>query len=494
MAPDQRLRAALRNIFGWTDFRPGQREAAQALLRHRDTVCLMPTGGGKSLCWQLPAAVHTGWTLVVSPLIALMRDQAGSLTAKGIPARCMDSAQSREERAAALDAMRRGQGKILMVSPERLQSAEFRGLCAERPPWLVVVDEAHCVPRWGEHFRPAYGQIGGFIASLPARPVLCAMTATADRAMLRDIAASLGLRRPRTVTLPVVRDNLALRVRTTLQPEADMIGRVAACREGKCLIFCRTRARTEWLAQRLRGAGLPALHYHAGMEPEDRMAAQERFASGEVRVMSATTAFGMGVDIPDIRLVIHDGLPDSLVDYAQQAGRAGRDGLPADCLLLLDPAGLERRRRLLRRQKKRLFQASWQEIRRARQTRREVQALLDWCLNGRCLWTGIARMMGQRAHSCGHCGACERAQRHGGHFVPLTSTPPLAAMEPWQLRRWALRWQRAELARQRGCAPTRLVTEAQLNRMARMGSIPSDMTLPEDAAEPFRRLLAHMRV
>ncbi len=494
MLEDRRLFSALQTVFGWTDFRPGQREAAQALLRHRDTVCLMPTGGGKSICWQLPAVMHSGWTLVVSPLIALMRDQAGSLTAKGVPACCMDSLQSREERMAALDALRQGQSRILMVSPERLQSAEFRGLCAAKPPWLVVVDEAHCVPRWGEHFRPAYGQIGGFIASLPARPVLCAMTATADRAMLRDIASSLGLRRQRIVTLPVVRENLTLRVQTTLQPETELLRRVAECPGGKCLIFCRTRSRTERLARQLCLAGLPALHYHAGMERDERMAAQERFASGEARVMAATTAFGMGVDIPDIRLVIHDGMPDSLVDYAQQAGRAGRDGKPADCVLLLDPDDLERRRRMLRRQKKRLFQTSRQEWQQARQNRRETQALLDWCLNGRCLWTGIARIMGQRAQPCGHCGACARAQRRGGRFAPLTLTPSLAAMEAWQLRRWALRWQRKELARQKGCASTRLATEAQLNRMARMGGIPSDMPLSSDAAEAFRRLLVRMCV
>lgn len=494
MGEDRQLREALQTMFGWKDFRPGQREAAQALLRGRDTLCLMPTGGGKSLCWQLPAAVHSGWTLVVSPLIALMRDQTDSLTARGLSVFCMDSLQTCEERMVVLNALREGRVTILMVSPERLQTADFRALCVQRPPWLLVVDEAHCVPRWGEDFRPAYGQIGGFIASLPERPVICAMTATADRPLLREIVSSLGMRKPCKVTLPVIRDNLTLRVQTTLKPEAEMLRRAEACREGKCLIFCRTRNRTESLARQLRQAGLPALHYHAGMERAERMATQERFASGEVRVLTATTAFGMGVDIPDIRLVIHDGLPDSLVDYAQQAGRAGRDGKPADCLLLLDPADLERRRRVIRRQKKGLLQISWHEWRQARQTRREGQALLAWCLNGRCLWAGIARTMGQRAVPCGHCSACDRAGRHGGRFIPLTSMPDLAAMEAWQLRRWALRWQRAELARRRGCLPAKIVTEAQLDRMARMGGIPSDLTLSPELAEKFRSILAHMSV
>ncbi|MGN0762607.1 MAG: DEAD/DEAH box helicase, partial [Aristaeellaceae bacterium] len=204
---------ALQTIFGLQGFRPGQEKAVDTLLRGRDLLCILPTGAGKSLCWQLPAALHEGWTLVVSPLIALMRDQLRALQAHGLDAICLDSLQTENEREASMHQLESGQARIVLVSPERLQSMRFRRAVQARPPWLLVVDEAHCIPRWGESFRPAYAQLDQFLAALPVRPVLCAMTATADAAMRRDIARSLGMRRPKQVVLPVTRDNLHMAVR-----------------------------------------------------------------------------------------------------------------------------------------------------------------------------------------------------------------------------------------------------------------------------------------
>ena len=475
---------ALRTIFGLQGFRPGQEKAVDTLLRGRDLICILPTGAGKSLCWQLPAALHEGWTLVVSPLIALMRDQLRGLDRHGLDAVCLDSLQTEEERDASLARLASGQARIALVSPERLQSARFLHVVQERPPWLMVVDEAHCVPRWGESFRPAYGQLDQFLAALPVRPVLCAMTATADAAMRRDIARSLGMRRVRQVVLPVTRDNLHMALRTTIRPEEAILRVMEEHAGEKRVIFCHTRRETERLAAMLRAEGMAAEHYHAGMAREERLAAQTRFTEGETEVLAATTAFGMGVDVPDIRCIVLSGLPDTMLDLAQQFGRAGRDGEDADCVLLLDPAGLEVRRKHLRKRRR----EGWRIWRRAS---RETSALLAWCLSGRCLQQGIARAFGQRCAPCGVCSACERAERLGG-FRPLAPVPDIHRMRERHLRAWALRWERAEIARRDGVGRLAVMPEHTLRRAAEIGRIPSGAGLPDAYRRPMAALLDHM--
>ena len=213
----------LTHTFGLADYRPGQKEAVYALLSGRDVMCILPTGAGKSLCWQLPAVVSKRLTLVVSPLIALMRDQVQHLHAAGIPAIALDSLMSAEEREAGLKRIRAGAVRIVYVSPERLMQPRFRQLCMEKPPWLIVVDEAHCVVQWGEKFRPAYTAIAEFIAGLPARPAVCALTATADAAMQRAIRDNLSLNRCKRVTMPIIRGNLVYNVRTTLERTNELL-------------------------------------------------------------------------------------------------------------------------------------------------------------------------------------------------------------------------------------------------------------------------------
>ncbi|MGN1021703.1 MAG: RecQ family ATP-dependent DNA helicase [Aristaeellaceae bacterium] len=475
---------ALQTIFGLQGFRPGQEKAVDALLRGRDLICILPTGAGKSLCWQLPAVLHEGWTLVVSPLIALMRDQLRGLEKHGLEAVCLDSLQTEEERDASLARLASGQARIALVSPERLQSARFRRVVQARPPWLMVVDEAHCLPRWGESFRPAYAQLDQFLAALPARPVLCAMTATADAAMRRDIARSLGMRRPRQVVLPVTRENLRMALHTTIRPEETILLLMEEHAGEKRVIFCRTRRETERLAMLLRGEGMAAEHYHAGMAREERLAAQTRFTQGETEVLAATTAFGMGVDVPDIRCIVVNGLPETMLDLAQQFGRAGRDGKSADCVLLLDPAALEIRRKHLVRSRR----ESWKTWRRAA---RETGALLDWCLSGRCLQQGIAQAFGQRCAPCGVCSACERAQRLGG-FRRLAPVPEIHRMRERHLRAWALRWERAEIARRDGVGRQAVMQEQALRRAAEIGRIPSGTRMREEYRRPMAALLKHM--
>ena len=475
---------ALQTIFGLQGFRPGQEKAVDALLRGRDLICILPTGAGKSLCWQLPAVLHEGWTLVVSPLIALMRDQLRGLQAHGLDAVCLDSLQTEEEREASLHLLETGQTKIALVSPERLQSVRFCRAVQARPPWLMVVDEAHCVPRWGDSFRPAYAQLDQFLGDLPARPVLCAMTATADAAMRRDIARSLGMRRPKRVVLPVTRDNLRMAVNTTIHPEETILLLMEEHAGEKRVVFCCTRRETERLAALLRLEGMAAEHYHAGMDREERLAVQARFTDGKTEVLTATTAFGMGVDVPDIRCIVLSGLPDTMLDLAQQFGRAGRDGESADCVLLLDPAGLETRRKHLRRRRK----DGWAQWHKAH---RETSALLDWCLSGRCLQQGIARAFGQRCAPCGVCSACLRAKRLG-RFRRLTATPEIHHMRERHLRAWALRWERAEIARQSGAGRQAVMPEHVLRRAAETGIVPSGARMRGADIRRMQALLDHM--
>ena len=333
-ARKQQCSRVLRNTFGVSGFRPGQEQAADALLDGRDLLCILPTGAGKSLCWQLPALMMDELTVVISPLIVLMHDQVRHLRERGIPSVHLDSLMTPAERADALNQLTRGQAKIAFLAPERLNHPEIHALCQQRPPAMVVVDEAHCVVQWGDAFRPSYQQIGQFVSSLPRRPVLCAMTATADKQLQRGIVQSLGLRHPKRIVMPVERPNLHYSVLPTVHV-TDAILRALQKIPGKAVVFCRLRARTESLAERLNRAGIPAAAYHAGLNREERSRVVQAYLSGRIRVVTATSAFGMGVDIPDIRLILHDHLPTNMIDYVQQSGRAGRDGetayaLPAD--------------------------------------------------------------------------------------------------------------------------------------------------------------------
>lgn len=477
---DRRLKIAclqrLHDTFGLTEFRPGQAEAVQALLSDRDTMCILPTGAGKSLCWQLPAVVHDGLTVVVSPLIALMRDQVQHLAARGIPAVSLDGLMDADARKQAMQSLREGTVRIVFVSPERLTQGSFRRLCRDVPPWLVVVDEAHCVVQWGDSFRPAYGEIGGFIASLPKRPVLCALTATADDAMQRAICESLGMRRVKRVWLPVVRENLVYEVRTTLNVFGEIL-RLMQQAPCKTVVFCRTRLRTEQLAAALTAQGVRADCYHAGLSREERMSAQQRFVEGGTLLLCATTAFGMGVDVPGIRRIIHEDLPDSVTDYAQQTGRAGRDGSDAECILLIEPQRLIRRGNIHSREGN--FLRRWL---RSMEKRHALRQMLRIVLTSSCIPAGLAAAFGQKAERCGRCSAC----RHG---ALLDRAPNLPRMKDWQARALFLRWQRDALARQIGCMPEQVVPDAALHRAAKSLVFPKGTPVPPE----LERLLAHFR-
>lgn len=457
--------AQLHNLFGLEDFRPGQKKAVSCLLQGRDLLCILPTGAGKSLCWQLPAIMTKRLTVVVSPLLALMHDQVRHLQERGIAAVSLDSLMTLEERSEALQAIREGRVRIVFVSPERLETWMFRQLCRECPPWLLVVDEAHCVVQWGEEFRPCYQRIGSFMEALEIRPVVCAMTATADAGMQKDIIRSLGMERAKRVILPVLRENLRYHVHSTTNRTAA-IEHIAARVKGKTVIFCRSRMRAEQLAASLRCAGFQAEHYHAGLDRQSRSMAEERFRDGQSAILTATTAFGMGVDIPDIRCVIHDRLPDSVIDLAQQSGRAGRDGKPADCYVLVDPADLLQRcirLGMLRRGMR------WKPVRRMQVMRKSwnpLRTLLQVCLVKRCVAAGMASAFGQHAKRCGQCSACTQG--------PLARhVPDLPAKSAEQRRFWLLKWHRDALARKKGVPAKSMMSGEMLRYAAERAILPS---------------------
>ena len=470
----------LRDTFCLPQFRPGQKAAAYALLSGRDLLCVLPTGAGKSLCWQLPAVVHGSLTVVITPLIALMRDQVAHLARQGVKAVTLNSLMSPEEYAHALQALHAGAADILLVSPERLRNPALASLFASRPPWMVVVDEAHCIVQWGGEFRPAYGAIGEFIRTLPQRPVICAMTATADQDMQRAIAESLMLTHYKRVTLPMVRANLIYEVRTTLDRTGDIL---RLCREAplRTVVFCRSRARAENLAMLLQKQGILADYYHAGRTREERETIEQRYALGQITVLAATSAFGMGIDIPDVRRVIHDYLPETLIDYVQQAGRAGRDGQDADCILLLEPMDVINCGSLLRRGLKRQKQHPLRQMKMLRTEWLPVRQMLRVMMTASCITASIARGFGSRTRSCGRCSACRRG--------PLVRrVPPLPFMSEKQTMVYFLRWQRDALARQMHLPRRKVLTEQQLDQAVRWFSLPG---AAGEHLRPLSRLLEY---
>jgi RecQ family ATP-dependent DNA helicase len=332
---------------GYSTWRPGQREAVVAALEGRDSLIVMPTGGGKSLCYQLPGLASEDLTIVVSPLIALMRDQWQRLTAAGRPVTMIASGMDEGQARAALEDVRGGAARIVYCSPERFASGAFLDALSRRRVDLLAVDEAHCVSEWGHDFRPDYLRLPQ-IAERLGRPTVMACTATATVPVAREIASRFGMREPLQVRSGFDRPNLSFDV-VPLEGKGSKARRLALLEAGladpasrPAIVYCGTRRDTEELVEALREGGRPALAYHAGMEPADRSEVQRRFMGGEADVIVATNAFGMGVDKADVRSVWHMTIPTSVEAYYQEAGRAGRDGLPAHAVLLAMKADLGR--------------------------------------------------------------------------------------------------------------------------------------------------------
>ena len=331
--------ASLQRHFGFEDFREGQREVIGSILEGKDAVVVMPTGSGKSLCYQLPAMILDGATLVVSPLIALMKDQVDALRARGLPATFINSSISESEQRARIEALRRREHKLVYVAPERFRSSRFNSALQQVPISLFAVDEAHCISTWGHDFRPDYLRLKNVIRSLGKVQTL-ALTATATPYVRSDIIQQLGLNQPQTFVSGFDRPNLSIEVVHT-EKEKEKISRIRALAQkigGSGIIYASTRKAVEQVGAKLKAVGLRVSEYHAGMSDGVRVKAQEDFMSGRTQMIVATNAFGMGIDKPDIRFVVHYQMPGSIEAYYQEIGRAGRDGLPSTCVLLFNYA------------------------------------------------------------------------------------------------------------------------------------------------------------
>ena len=324
----------LSHYFGYTTFREGQEALIDGILAGNDVVGIMPTGAGKSICYQVPALMLPGITLVISPLISLMKDQVGALVQSGVRAAFINSTLTPRQSELALSRAAAGQYKIVYVAPERLQTSSFLAFAQNAEISLVVVDEAHCVSQWGQNFRPSYLHIEAFVAGLPRRPVTAAFTATATGKVRADIIRLLGLRSPAVTTTGFDRANLYFEVRKPKDKFAALTSYLSLNRGKSGIVYCATRKLVEEVTDRLLGEGWQAGKYHAGMSDSERNEVQEKFIRDEIPLIVATNAFGMGIDKSNVSFVIHYNMPKNMESYYQEAGRAGRDGQPADCVLL----------------------------------------------------------------------------------------------------------------------------------------------------------------
>lgn len=390
---------ALKHHFGYDAFRPGQGDAIKAILAGRDCLGVMPTGAGKSLCYQVPGIVLPGLTLVVSPLVSLMGDQVRSLTDAGVRGAYLNSSLTPGQQATVLHRAAEGAYDLMYVAPERLADERFASFAREAGVALIAVDEAHCVSQWGQDFRPSYLTIGDFIASLPARPIVAAFTATATERVRADIVRLLGLSDPFTVVTGFDRPNLYFGVeRLAPKRRLERVCSYAAAHPlDSGIVYCSTRKATEEVCQALVDAGVRAVRYHAGLPSAERTEAQRAFIDDDAPVMVATNAFGMGIDKSNVRYVIHYNLPGSIEAYYQEAGRAGRDGEPAECLLLWGDADVATCRFFIEQEVEN-EQLTPEEAEVARSARRRMlESMVGYCLTTSCLRSYILRYFGEDA-------------------------------------------------------------------------------------------------
>lgn len=334
-------KSILSRVFGYSEFRGGQEKIIDTLLSGRDVFCVMPTGAGKSICYQIPALLSSGVTLVISPLISLMQDQVEKLKRLGVKAACINSTLPFEEYKKIIEGMRKGNYKIVYVAPERLETEKFTFICSQTKISLLIVDEAHCVFQWGKDFRPSYLRIAKFLAAIEQRPPIGAFTATATDEIRAEVIRALGLVSPVCVTTGFDRPNLRFEVRSPKSKGRELY-KIVSERKGKSgIVYCPTRAIVEDICKTLRRKGFSSTRYHAGLSKEERESNQNDFLFGRKSIMVATNAFGMGIDKADVGYVVHYAMPSSIENYYQEAGRAGRNGESADCIILYHPDDVE---------------------------------------------------------------------------------------------------------------------------------------------------------
>ena len=401
--------ALLQHYFGYGEFRPGQEELVDGILAGRDVFGIMPTGGGKSICYQLPGLMLPGVTLVVSPLISLMHDQVMALKAAGIPGAYVNSSLTFPQLRAVYRNMLLGKYKIIYVAPERLQSDGFLEAVEQMNISMVAVDEAHCISQWGQDFRPSYLKIVEFIRLLPRRPVIAAFTATATQKVREDVKRILDLRSPVEVVTGFDRPNLWFEVRHPDMKDGELLRLLEARKRRSGIVYCATRKSVEQVCQLLTDRGYAATRYHAGLEERERMENQNAFLYDEKTVMVATNAFGMGIDKSNVNFVIHYNMPKSLEAYYQEAGRAGRDGSNADCILLYAPRDVQTARFFIENGSDNEDLTEEQKEVIKKQDYERLEAMVTYCKTRTCLRGWILEYFGQKhPEVCGNCGSCAK--------------------------------------------------------------------------------------
>ena len=399
----------LKKYFGYDSFREGQELLIDSVLAGRDVLGIMPTGAGKSICYQVPALLLPGITLVISPLISLMKDQVQALKQAGIAAAYINSSLTEGQIAKALEYGAQGRYKIIYVAPERLETYGFLQFAGRVELSMVTVDEAHCISQWGQDFRPSYLKIVEFVRRLPARPILSAFTATATGAVKEDIACVLGLRDPQVLVTGFDRKNLFFAVETPGKKDEYLLRYAREHERESGIVYCATRKNVEAVYELLSSRGMPVTKYHAGLENEERQANQEDFIYDRKPVMVATNAFGMGIDKSDIRYVLHYNMPQSMENYYQEAGRAGRDGEPSECVLLYSPQDVIINRFLLESKEPAAGASSEDLAAMGERDNRRLQVMVNYCMTRNCLREYILRYFGEYGSgACGNCGNCRQ--------------------------------------------------------------------------------------
>mgnify|MGYP001148621252 FL=1 len=397
----------LRKYFGHEAFRPGQEVMVNALTHHRDALGVMPTGAGKSMCYQVPALMLPGVAIVISPLISLMADQVAALKSAGVPAAYLNSSLTPHQMDLAMQRARQGAYKIIYVAPERLETPSFQAMAQSMPISLLAVDEAHCVSQWGQDFRPVYLRIADFVDSLPTRPVMGAFTATATERVRQDIIRLLRLQNPETVTTGFDRPNLYFEVIRPKNRDAALMDILRRKRGESGIVYCATRKAVEQVCDNLIRAGIDATRYHAGLSDEERKENQEKFQYDTCPVMVATNAFGMGIDKSNVRFVIHYQMPRSMEAYYQEAGRAGRDGEAAECILLYNGSDIFTAKWMIEHTEPNENMTAAEQSAVRYQDMNRLNRMVDYCTKPGCLRAFILRYFGENtAQDCGHCSAC----------------------------------------------------------------------------------------
>lgn len=406
---------ALKQYFGYDSFREGQEELIDAILAGQDVLGIMPTGAGKSLCYQIPALCMEGITIVVSPLISLMMDQVKALNQAGVHAAYINSALTENQISKALYNASMGQYKIIYVAPERLETERFLHFACSGDISMVTVDEAHCISQWGQDFRPSYLKILNFIKVLPHRPVISAFTATATPVVKNDIVRILNLQEPKLLVTGFDRENLYFGVKWSRDKEEELFDYLQNHLEESGIIYCATRKNVDKVCDFLQNRGLPVTKYHAGLSPEERKINQEDFIYDRKPVVVATNAFGMGIDKSNVRYVVHYNMPQSLENYYQEAGRAGRDGASAECIVLYSPQDTVINRYLIDNKNENTEMTEEQAETVYKQDIERLNAMVGYCKTAHCLREYILRYFGTNRYQsisgkyCGNCSACMRS-------------------------------------------------------------------------------------